>query len=232
MNTDAGASDGAAQRVTLEQVRAHPLVAAFIRASNEHLAAQGYTEHGFRHAELVARVGYNILTHLNRPKREAELAEIAGYTHDIGNAVARQAHGQIGAVLMVQVLQELGMDPHEVAIVAGAIGNHEEEVGQPVNRVSAALILADKSDVHRTRVQNPDPARFDIHDRVNYAAQRSFMRIDAQQGTARLELTVDPATCPLMEYFEIFLSRMLMCRRAAEFLGLRFRLEINGIAFL
>lgn len=218
--------------VTVERVRAHPLVDALIRAANEHLAAQGFTEHGFRHAELVARVSFNVLTHLGRSRREAELAEIAGYTHDIGNAIAREGHGQIGAALLVGILSELGMDPREVAIVAGAVGNHEEGVGQPVNVVSAALILADKSDVHRSRVQMRDPARFDIHDRVNYAVTRSFLRVDAAQRVARLELEVDTGIVPLMEYFEIFLSRMVMCRRAAEFLGCRFQLEMNGVRVL
>lgn len=218
--------------VTLDQVRAHPLVAAFVRASNEHLAAQGFTEHGQRHAQLVSRVSYNVMTHLGRPRREAELAAIAGYTHDIGNAVARESHGQIGAAILVRVLVELGMDPCEIAVVAGAVGNHEEEVGQPVNPVSAALILADKSDVHRSRVQNTDVARFDIHDRVNYAVQKSFLRVGEPQGVVRLELEVDTSIVPLMEYFEIFLSRMLMCRRAAEFLGCRFQLEMNGVRLL
>lgn len=218
--------------VTLEQVKAHPLVAALIRAANDHLAAQGFTEHGFRHAELVARVSYNVLTHLGRSRREAELAEIAGYTHDMGNAIAREGHGQVGAAILVRILVELGMDAGEVATVAGAVGNHEEGVGQPVNAVSAALILADKSDVHRSRVQTRDPARFDIHDRVNYAVTRSFLRIDPHHKAARLELEVDTDIVPLMEYFEIFLSRMVMCRRAAEFLGLRFQLEMNGVRVL
>lgn len=208
------------------------MIGAFIKAANGHLAAQGFTEHGFRHAELVARVSYNVMTHLGRSRREAELAEIAGYTHDIGNAVARHAHGQIGACILVGVLRDLGMEPDEVAIIAGAVGNHEEEVGQPVNAVSAALILADKSDVHRTRVQNADPARFDIHDRVNYAVKRSFLRVDAGARAVRLELEVDTSIIPLMEYFEIFLSRMVMCRRAADFLGCTFQLEMNGMRLL
>ena len=219
-------------RVTLEQVRAHPRVRALIEAANRHLAAQGYTEHGFRHAELVARVGFNVMTHLGRPRREAELAEVAGYLHDVGNAICRRGHGPLGAVLACGILEELGMPPQEVATVAGAVGNHEEEGGYPVNPVSAALILADKSDVHRTRVQNPDPARFDVHDRVNYAARRSFLRVDAQARCVVLELSIDTDICSTMEYFEIFLGRMLMCRRAAEFLGLRFQLAINGTVLL
>lgn len=219
-------------RVTLREVRAHPRVKALIRAANEHLAAQGYTEHGFRHAELVARVGYNVMTHLGRPRREAELAEIAGYLHDVGNAICRRGHGPVGALLASRILEELGMEPDEVAAVAGAVGNHEEEGGYPVNAVCAALILADKTDVHRSRVQNPDPARFDVHDRVNYAAQRSFLRIDGDAKVAVLELTIDTDICSTMEYFEIFLGRMLMCRRAAEFLGLRFQLSINGATLL
>ena len=208
------------------------MVDALIRAANQHLAAQGFTEHGQRHAELVARVGYNVVTRLGRSRREAELTEIAGYLHDVGNAVARRGHGPIGALLAQPILRELGMQPQEVATIMGAIGNHEEEGGMPVNPVSAALILADKSDVHRSRVQNPDPARFDIHDRVNYAATRSFLRVEADRRRVVLELSIDTRICSIMEYFEIFLARMVMCRRAAEFLGVGFQLRINGATLL
>src|SRR5690606_23271153 len=148
------------------------------------------------------------------------------------NAVSRVGHETTGALLVTSALRELGMDPAEIAVIAGAVGNHEESTGSPVNEVAAALILADKSDVHRTRVRNDDAATFDIHDRVNYAAVRSQLHIDAELRTATLDLTIETEICPVMEYFEIFLSRMLMCRRAAEFLGCTFHLEINGAALL
>jgi len=219
-------------KVTLAEVKAHPLIDAYVRKADEHLAAIGFTEHGYRHVELVARVAKDLLLKLGYPEREAELAEIAGYTHDIGNAVNRNAHEIAGAVLLTSLLADLGMDPDEVAVVAGAVGNHGEETGSPVNHVAAALILADKSDVHRTRVRNPDAATFDIHDRVNYAAVRSFLNVEPAGRTITLELTIETEICPVMEYFEIFLARMLMCRRAAEFLGCTFHLNINGAALL
>ncbi|HLS90491.1 MAG TPA: HD domain-containing protein [Limnochordia bacterium] len=218
--------------VTIAEVKAHPLIDAYIRKADEHLAAMGYNEHGYRHVELVSRIAKNVLLRLGHPKREAELAEIAGYVHDVGNAVGRANHESTGAVIVTMVLRELGMDLDEVAIVAGAVGNHEEKTGSPVNNVSAALILADKSDVHRTRVRKEDLATFDIHDRVNYAVVHSFLKVEPSQRTITLELTIETEICPVMEYFEIFLSRMLMCRRAAEFLGCTFHLEINGAALL
>ncbi len=219
-------------KVTLAEVKAHPLIDAYVRKADEHLAAIGFTEHGYRHVELVARMAKELLLKLGYPEREAELAEIAGYTHDIGNVVNRNTHEIAGAVLLTSLLADLGMDPDEVAVVAGAVGNHEEETGSPVNHVAAALILADKSDVHRTRVRNPDAATFDIHDRVNYAAVRSFLNVEPAGRTITLELTIETEICPVMEYFEIFLTRMLMCRRAAEFLGCTFHLNINGAALL
>jgi metal-dependent HD superfamily phosphatase/phosphodiesterase len=207
-------------------------VAVYIARSNEYLGAIGYTEHGQRHVNLVAQVAYNILTHLGHPRRTAELAAIAGYLHDIGNVVGRHNHGQAGALIAYQILGRLGMPPEEVAQVVGAVGNHEEEYGQAVNPVAAALILADKSDVHRSRVRNRDPATFDLHDRVNYAVERSFLRVDAERKRLTMELTIDTDISPVMDYFEIFLTRMLMCRRAAAFLGCAFGMEINGARFL
>lgn len=219
-------------KVTLAEVKAHPLIDAYIRKADEHLAAIGLTEHGYRHVELVAKVAKNVLQRLGHPEREAELAEIAGYVHDIGNVINRHGHESIGAVLVTPILLELGMEPDEVAIVAGAVGNHGEATGSPVNNVSAALILADKSDVHRTRVRNVDVATFDIHDRVNYAVSHSFLHVEPADRTITLELTIDTGISPVMHYFEIFLTRMLMCRRAAEFLGCTFHLRINGAALL
>lgn len=218
--------------VKLEDVKKHPLVHSFIQQADAHLESMGYTEHGYRHCNLVARIAYNLMIRLGYPQRYAELAAIAGYTHDIGNVVNRDQHWITGAVLMVRVLEELGMDPHEIGLIAGAIGNHEESNGHPVNPIAAALILADKTDVHRTRVRGKDVAKFDIHDRVNYSVERSFLNVDKERATVTLELTVDPSITPVLEYFEIFLSRMVLCRRAAQTLSCTFHLTINHIPVL
>jgi hypothetical protein len=218
--------------VTLKQVREYPPVVTFITKANEYLGAMGYTEHGFRHARLVSNIAGQILDQLSYPKRQVELASIAGYLHDIGNVVARSDHGQSGALLSSQVLFSLGMPAEEVATIIGAIGNHEEEEGQPVSPVSAAVILADKSDVHRTRVRNRDIATFDIHDRVSYAAVESKVKVEAQEKNIILDLVIETEICPVMDYFEIFLTRMIMCRRAAELLECHFRLMINGAKLL
>lgn len=207
-------------------------MATYIARSDEYLGTMGYTEHGQRHLSLVAQVAYNVLTHLGYPRRTAELAAIAGYLHDIGNVVSRHNHGQAGALLAYQILSRLGMAAEEIALVVGAIGNHEEEYGHAVNQVAAALILADKSDVHRSRVRNREPAAFDLHDRVNYAVERSFLRVESGQRRLTMELNINTAISPVMDYFEIFLTRMLMCRRAAAFLGCSFGMEINGARFL
>lgn len=218
--------------VTLGEVRKDPEVEALIIRGNEHLGAMGFTEHSHRHLNLVASISHNVLEHLGYGNRDAELAAIAGYLHDIGNVVSRQDHGQTGALLAYSILMRLGMPAAEVATIMGAIGNHEEEYGQAVNAVGAALILADKSDVHRSRVRNPDISTFDIHDRVNYAVQHSFLRVDAGKRTVNLEITIDLTISTPMEYFEIFLTRMMMCRRAADFLGCHFGLVINDSRLL
>ncbi len=215
-----------------EEVKRHPAVVAYLEKANEYTGAIGYTEHGTRHANLTASIAYNILKRLGAEERQAQLAAIAGYLHDIGNLVGRKNHEYAGAVLADRILEELGMDPTERAIVMGAIGNHEEPHGEPVSPVGAAVILSDKSDVHRTRVRNPDPTTFDIHDRVNYSVEHSFLRVDEKSRTITLELTIDTSLSQVMEYFEIFLSRMVMCRRAAEFLGCSFKLQINGVKLL
>lgn len=218
--------------VHLDDVKKDPEVAAYVARSNEYLGTMGYTEHGQRHLGLVAQVAYNVLTHLGYPKRTAELAAVAGYLHDIGNVISRHNHGQAGALLAYNILSRLGMPPEEIAAVISAIGNHEEEYGHAVNHVAAALILADKSDVHRSRVRNRDLATFDIHDRVNYAVERSFLRVEAGERRLTMELTIDTRISSVMDYFEIFLTRMLMCRRAAAFLGCTFGMEINGARLL
>lgn len=181
---------------------------------------------------MVSSIARQILLRLGYAERRAELAAIAGYVHDLGNCVGRVNHGYAGALLVEPVLRELGMPPEEVALVLSAVGNHEEEVGEPVNEVAAALILADKSDVHRTRVRNRELATFDIHDRVNYAVNKSFLNVDEQQRLITLNITIETEYTPIMDYFEIFLDRMLMCRRAAAYLGCQFKLKINDVLLL
>lgn len=203
--------------VTLEDVKRHTVVDSFIRKGNEFLGVMGYTEHSYRHINLVSNIAKDILEKLNYPKREAELAAIAGYMHDMGNVVSRNDHGISGAQIGYPILLELGMPPDEIAIVISAIANHEEQYGQPVNSVAAALIIADKSDVHRARVRNTDFATFDIHDRVNYAVERAFVAVDEERRTVTMDLSIDINICPVMEYFEIFMTRMMLCRRAANF---------------
>ena len=214
--------------VTFESVRAHPRVKFFVRKADESLAEIGYTEHGERHVGLVAHIAYNTLKRLGYPEREAELAAIAGYLHDIGNCVNREQHAQTGAVMSMQLLTEMKMPDEELIRVMGAIGNHHENDGDPVSPVAAAVILADKSDVHRTRVRNPDMINFDIHDRVNYAVEKSFLNVDEAQKQITLELTIDTGISQVMEYFEIFMTRMLASRKAAKYLGTTFGLTVNG----
>ncbi len=216
--------------VTLDCVRRDPKVRTFLEAANNQMNALGYTEHGFRHAGIVAETAKSIITSLGQNGRAAELAAIAGYLHDIGNAINRLGHPDRRPVLMAfSLLDDIGMGADEIAIIIAAIGNHEEELGAPVSAISAALIIADKSDVHHSRVQNQNPLTFDIHDRVNFSVQKSVLRVDRENKSIRLELTADEKSASVMEDFEIFLSRMLMCRRAADFFGYRFRLIINGV---
>lgn len=217
--------------VTLEQVQADPEVIAFVQQANEALRGLGYTEHGQRHAGLVAHIAGNVLARLDYDERQGQLAQVAGYLHDIGNLLHREHHAQSGALMAWPILQRLGMPTHEIALVMNAIGNHEEERGTAINPVAAAVIIADKADVHRSRVQNPDRATFDIHDRVNYAATRSFVRVDTAQRAIALELEIDTQFAQVIEYFEIFLSRMTMVRQAVNFLGCEFRLMINQTYF-
>jgi putative nucleotidyltransferase with HDIG domain len=217
---------------TAESIRAHPTVQALIKVADDQLGAQGYTEHGFRHANLVSHIAENVLLRLGHPAPDADLAAIAGYLHDIGNVVNRFDHAAAGAQIALSLLLAQGMDPVRAGLVAGAIGNHEERIGEPVSSVSAAVIVADKSDVHRSRVRNPDPTTFDIHDRVNFAVQYSFVRVDAEHHLIQLELTIDTEKAPMLDYFEIFLTRMLFIRKAAQFLGCEFHLVINKTRML
>jgi len=229
--TDAAAA-ASPPAVTLDDVRHDPEVRQFVRKADESLAVLGYTEHGPRHAGLVADISQNVLLRLGHPRREAELASIAGYLHDIGNGISRLDHGIAAARIAQRVLERLGMPPEEIVEVMCAIGNHEEEYGEPVSALAAAVILADKSDVHRSRVRVIDPDTDDIHDRVNTATERSFLSVDARAKTITLQMDIDTGMIRLMEYFEIFLERMVMCRKAAESLDCRFGLEINGTQLL
>ena len=218
--------------ITLNEIKESVIIRTMIEQGNYYLGIKGYTDHGLKHVNLVAALGQHILLELGYEKRLAELAGIAGYMHDIGNAVNRAAHSQSGALLAFQLLRELGMEPAEVAVVTAAIGNHDEGTGIPIDAVSAAVIVADKSHVHYTRVRNKDVATFDIHDRVNYAVKESRLDVDASTRVISMRLNIDTDICPVMEYFEIFLSRMLLCRRAADSLQAQFSLVINEAKLL
>ena len=226
--TPAAANHANGVHVTPDAVAENARVKVFIRKSDEALAEIGYTEHGERHVTLVSNIAYNVLKRLGHSERDAELAKIAGLLHDIGNAVNRDHHAQSSALMAMQILQQMGMPDTELVTVMGAIGNHHENDGEPVSPVAAALILADKSDVHRTRVRNPDMIKFDIHDRVNYAVTKSFLNVDEANKQIVLELTVDNHISQVMEYFEIFMTRMLASRKAALYLGTSFGLMVNG----
>lgn len=218
--------------ITLEDVKNNQVIDSFILKGNEHLGAMGYTDHGKLHIGLVSKAARDILLQLGYDSRTAELAGIAGYMHDLGNVVNRNRHSQSGALIAMEILRRMEMKPEEISIICAAIGNHDEGSGHAVHPVTAALILADKSHVHRNRVRNLDVATFDIHDRVNYAVEKSSLQIHCEQKLISMELTIDISICPVMEYFEIFLSRMLMCRRAANYLGCEFELIINGAKLL
>ena len=213
--------------IRYEDVRRNDAIKEYIKAADRSLQALGYTEHSFAHVGKVAEDAANILLALDYPERDVELARIAGYMHDIGNLVNREEHSQSGAVMAFRLLDNMGMPANEIAEIVTAIGNHDEGTGVPVSPLAAALILADKSDVRRTRVRNSDPTGFDIHDRVNYSVLLSELKINKEERTASLNIKIDTAISAVMNYFEIFLGRMILCRGAAEKLGLSFRLIIN-----
>ena len=215
-------------KITYDQIKENPAVNAYIRKADESLIALGYTEHSFAHVTKVAETASHILETLGYDPREVELTRIAGYLHDIGNVVNRIDHAQSGALMAFRLLEQMGAEPDEIATIVTAIGNHDESTAFPVNPVAAALILADKTDVRRTRVRNTDPATWDIHDRVNSAVSYSRVLINPEKKEVELSLHIDTTICSVTDYFEIFLARMILCRKAAEKLGLRFSLRING----
>ena len=213
--------------ITYEQIKENAKLRTYITQADAPLTALGFTEHSFSHVTYVAEMAGYILETLGYPERTVELAKIAGYLHDIGNLINRVDHSQSGSKMAFRLLEERGYPPEEIALITTAIGNHDEGTGQPVNELAAALILADKSDVRRNRVRNRDEAHFDIHDRVNYSVTRTELVINDAHTRIRLKLTVDTRYGSVMDYFEIFIARMILCRKAAETLGMQFKLTIN-----
>ena len=213
--------------LTYEEITKSEAIRTYIIRADESLGALGYTEHSFAHVMHVAEMAGYILQTLGHDARTVELAKIAGYLHDIGNLVNRKDHSQSGAVMAWSILNDMGCDPTEMATIVTAIGNHDEGTGVPVNAVAAAMILADKADVRRSRVRNQDISTFDIHDRVNYSVKKSSLKINEDKTIVKLKLTVDTKFGSVMDYFEIFMQRMMLCRKAAEKLGLQFKLIIN-----
>ncbi len=218
--------------LTYETIKNNEDIKTYIKAADESLLCLGYTEHSFAHVGKVSEDAARILTEIGRDTHTVELARIAGYMHDIGNLVNRSEHSQSGAVMAFRILDNMNMPPKDIATVVTAIGNHDEGTGVPVNDVSAALIIADKADVRRSRVRNNDFTSFDIHDRVNYSVEESWLDIDKEKKEIRLTLKIDTKISSLMDYFEIFLGRMTLCRRAATRLGLDFKLTINEQNFI
>lgn len=215
--------------ITLAEIKASQLVQEYMKMGNTFIGNMGAIEHNIEHAELTSQLCHHILTKLGYPEEEAELGAIAGYLHDIGNLVNRYGHGMSGALIAFNILLELGMHPTHIATIMGAIGNHEEHAGgHSINVIGAALILADKSDVHRSRVRKQEISSFTPRDRVNYAVSNTRLNIDAENKMISLEIDIDTEVCSVMEYFEIFLTKMLMCRRAAQYLGCEFALMVNN----
>ena len=214
-------------KITYQDVAQNETIKTYIRRADETLISLGYTEHSFAHVTKVAKLAGEILLEAGYSEREAELARIAGYLHDIGNVINRIDHAQSGAVMAFRILDQMGAEPEDIATIITAIGNHDESTAFPVNPVAAALILADKTDVRYTRVRNQDFASFDIHDRVNYSVKESKVVIE-RDSHIELQIRIETKMCSVMDYFEIFLGRMILCRKAAEKLGLEFRLNVNG----
>jgi hypothetical protein len=218
--------------VTLDDVKRREDIRIYISRADRNMEAIGYTEHGFRHADIVAERARQIILSLGRDPREAELAAIGGYLHDMGNAATRAEHGQVAVMLAYSVLREMDMPAAELAEIMAAVGNHEEQYGNPFGAVAAAVVIADKSDVARSRVRDIHPSRYDEHDRVNYATMSSSVTVNHERTIISLNLQIDTEIAPIMEYFELFLDRMVMARRAAKMLGCDFELVINGTKLL
>lgn len=214
--------------ISYDAVKNNAAIRAYIEKADQSLIALGFTEHSFAHVTLVAENAARILTALGADERDVETVRVAGFLHDIGNIVNRIDHAQSGAIMAFRLLDNLGADPEQIATIITAIGNHDESTAYPVNAVAAALILADKTDVRCTRVRNKDIATFDIHDRVNFAVKKSAVQINTEKMEICLKLHIDTTICSVTDYFEIFLGRMILCRKAAEKLGLKFVLRING----
>lgn len=220
------------KEISYEDIKNNIEIRTYIQLADDLLGVLGITKHDVGHVAKVGETASRILLDLGYNEREAELVKIAGFIHDIGNMVNREEHAQTGAVLCFNILTRLGMYPEEIALVVSAVGNHDEGTGSAVNSISAALILGDKSDVRRSRVRNTDFATFDIHDRVNYAVENSLVHVNKVARIISLDLTIDTSICSLMDYFEIFLTRMIMCRKAADFLNAKFELLMNGTKIL
>lgn len=214
--------------ITYQDISKNAEIRSYIEMADKNLTAIGYTEHSFAHTERTGKIAHDILVELGYETRMADLARIAGFMHDIGNVVNRIDHAHTGALMAFRLLDKIGMPADEASLVISAIGHHDEGSAFPVNPVAAALILADKSDVRRSRVRGGHRDNFDIHDRVNYAVIKSWMSVDRMTKTVLLELTVDTEICSVMDYFEIFMVRMLLCRKAAEFFGMKFKLTVNN----
>ncbi len=213
----------------LAQLQQDEVVSAFIQLSDQFVGAMGLTEHGFRHANLVGRIAHNVLQHLGAEQELCDIAAVSGYLHDVGNVVARTNHGLSSAWIAYDALRRLEVDPYRIGLVLSAVGNHEEQHGTSIGPVGAAVILADKADVHRSRVRRGVDPALDIHDRVNDAVTHSFLRVDTERSTITLELELDTERSTVIEYFEIFLDRMILCRRAARTLGCEFRITANDV---
>ena len=219
-------------KITYEDVKNSPEIRTYITQADASLIALGFTEHSFAHVTKCAETASGLLRDLGYDDRQIELAKIAGFMHDIGNVVNRHDHAISGATMAFRILDKMGMDPADVAAVITAIGYHDDKTAFPVNAIAAALLLADKTDVRRSRVRNKDTISFDIHDRVNYAVEKSDLTLDTAAKTVTLTLSINTEVCAVMDYFETFLDRMLLCRKAAEFFGLTFKLDINGLTLL
>ena len=214
--------------VTYKYIKQNPDIMTYIRQADKALEAIGYTEHSFAHVERVAQTSSMILTELGYLERQIELVKIASIMHDIGNVINRVDHAQSGAVMAFRLLDNLSMPAQEICSIISAIGNHDESTAVPIDAISAALIIGDKTDVRRSRVRNNDLTTFDIHDRVNFAVEKSNVRFNESKTSLILELSINTDISPVMEYFEIFLQRMILCKKASQFFGLRFQMVING----